>query len=679
VSLADDFLRDAGAQGQSSSLADQFVQDASGPATTAPRKLQPPEPLSFMDKMLAKVPTGLVNNPAVAGARSIVTNAAAPIMGGAQLLAHAISPATDLVAGEDKSVAGVYDRKVNEMQAKEREARSEQGPIVGAANEFAGSMISPANLAMGANAGPAVTTGARAFQGAKIGAAAGATSPVEVGDSGKYWGQKGAQTVVGTTGGAVLTPLMGAIGDRILARTNRVSPADAAKEADDIISGALADAGQKLEDIPPDKLNQLRKQTVEALSKNKRLDAAAALRMQDFKAEGIQPLEGQITRDPGQWAEEQNVRGVKGAGEKVQALIAQGNQTVSKGVGQYGNNASEAYVASPKLADALRNYDSGKQAKVTAAYNAARDSSGKDLLIPTDALTTTYKQVLGDFEDKIPKAVQSKFDRLGFQFSFEDADKLRKVINDHVGTDPTTNKALGRLREALNTAQLGADTAGGPYAPAVKLAKERFAQQEAIPAIADAVNGKVDDKFIQRQVLNNPSTPQVQKLAALLRSEAPEAFQETRQQIGAHLARAAFGENAAGDKLVAQESYNRALRSLGTGKLEAFFEPQEIDQMKRLGRIASYQVAPPAGAASNYSNTSSAIANLLRKTGGFVPFGGGKPVQFLGDQVAAFGATHPSVPVTPNLTAEQRLAMSRVLAGITGGTSIALPSRVVGQ
>jgi hypothetical protein len=51
--------------------------------------------------------------------------------------------------------------------------------------------------------------------------------------------------------------------------------------------------------------------------------------------------------------------------------------------------------------------------------------------------------------------------------------------------------------------------------------------------------------------------------------------------------------------------------------------------MKRLGRIASYQNSPPAASASNYSNTSSAIANLLRSAGGYLPVGRGT-VQFAG-------------------------------------------------
>jgi hypothetical protein len=108
----------------------------------------------------------------------------------------------------------------------------------------------------------------------------------------------------------------------VLARINAkgFDPKMAAREADDIISGSLKESGQRLEDIPPDALTNLRKQVVDALSQGKKLDAAAALRAKDFAAEKITPTQGWITRDPMQFAAEQNVKGVKGAGES--SLIA---------------------------------------------------------------------------------------------------------------------------------------------------------------------------------------------------------------------------------------------------------------------------------------------------------------------------------------------------------------------
>lgn len=656
------------------------VGAAQQPSPAAPpRTLPPPEPLSFMDRMLAKVPTGLVNNPAVAGSRTFVTAAAAPVMGTAQLFANMLPDST--------GVPQQYNSKIAEALRKDKAAQTEEGPVGAAANEFAGSMVSPVNL-IGAGAKPAVTATQRTLQGAGLGAAAGASSPVEVSPSGKFWGQKAAQTGLGLVTGGITAPIIGAIGDRVLAKINQrgFDPTQAAQQADEIINGALKDSNQSVMDLPPDRLAALRSQVVDALSHGKQLDAAAALRLRDFTDENITPLQGWITRDPMQWAAEQNVRGVKGAGEPVSNAIVAGNQALTQKIGQYGANAQEPYIASQELAGALRQYGDQQQAGVTAAYTAARNSAGKDLTVPLEGLAQDYANALDTFGDKVPSAVQAKFRALGLDpsqpsnqkkvFTFEDADKLRKVINAHVGNDPTTNKALGQIRAALDGAQYNVDASGGPFAPAVQTARQWFEQQRSIPAIGSALDG-VDDRFVKQAIINNPSTPEVQRLAALLRENAPDQYQAVRQQIGAHLSNAAFGANAAGDATVAQASYNKALNNLGTGKLEAFFAPQEIEQMKRLGRIAAYQVAPPAAAASNYSNTASTAANLLRLIGGYVPVAG-KAVQFGGDKLEAWSAMRPNVPVTPNLTDEQRQMLSRALLAFSGGAALTVP-RVVGQ
>lgn len=259
-------------------------------------------------------------------------------------------------------------------------------------------------------------------------------------------------------------------------------------------------------------------------------------------------------------------------------------------------------------------------------------------------------------------------------FTFEDANKLRGVINAHVGNDTVTNRALGILRSALNNAQTEVQAGGGPFAPATKMAAAHFRELEDIPAISDAVGGHVDDRFIQQQIISNPSTPQVQRLAALLREQAPDVYEQTRQQIGAQLARAAFGENAAGDKQVAQEAYNSALRKIGTGKLNAFFSPDEVAQMQRLGRIASYQVGAPAASAANFSNTASALANLLRASSHF-PFAPGS-LRLAGDKLAANASLNPAVPVSPNLSDSQRLMLARALTAITGGGAAAATGAV---
>jgi hypothetical protein len=365
------------------------------------------------------------------------------------------------------------------------------------------------------------------------------------------------------------------------------------------------------------------------------------------------------------------------------ARIAEGNRATGAGINQFGNNAAEAPVASSKLGDALRSFDAGKRAEVTQAYKVARES-GTGAELPLQGLAQDFSGFVDGLPESVRKALPiGAFEKYGLSggkqtkaFTYDDAENLLQTLNASKNNDPAVGRAIGKLSSFVKDAiRQGGD--GGPFAGARSLASKRFDLHDEIPALSAAAEGNVDDTFVQKHVINSKSTAEVKKLAGLLRENAPEAFQETRQQIGSYLARSAFGENAAGDKTISQESYNRALRSLGTGKLEAFFEPAEVEQMKRLGRLASYQVTPPAGSASNYSNTASALANLLRSAGSMVPVAG-KTMQFAGNKLEANAAMNAAPPVTANLTPVQRNLIAKILG--TGAAGLGMASgRSVGE
>jgi hypothetical protein len=91
-------------------------------------------------------------------------------------------------------------------------------------------------------------------------------------------------------------------------------------------------------------LYQLRAQAQHALSQNQVLDTAAALRKADFEALGQQPLLGQITRDPMQFAREKNLRGIAGAGEPIAARLAGQTEGLSRTLGGFAHGADEAFA-----------------------------------------------------------------------------------------------------------------------------------------------------------------------------------------------------------------------------------------------------------------------------------------------------------------------------------------------
>lgn len=564
-----------------------------------------------------------------------------PIDAGAQLLPHGLEAITSIGGLAPNRVSQFFGdeaKRVDQMNSQnEREyeaARKVTGSKGFDGGRLVGNILSPANAAIAARLPMSATStlGSAAY-GAGVGATGGLLTPVNDMQEGQsYWGTKAAQAGLGAVTGAVATPIMSKIGDAVARRINMLTPeatgARSFAQTDEILSKALDDIGQKLDDIPQQQLADLRRQVAEALKQGKKLDPAAMLRKQDFDALGVPATGGQITRDATQFARERNLRGVAGVGEPLMNRFEIQNQALQKKVGGFGGNASgEQFQAGETLADALKRTDDSMRAKVGSMYQAARESSGKDLNVPLSGLAQDYAEVVRNFGDKVPSGVRNRMEELGLMsgqqkrvFSVEDAENLLKTINDNVSIDPATNKALGNLRDAVKNAVLSADDQGGVFTEARKAAAQRFSLQDAVPALKAAATGSTaPDDFVKRFVVSG-KTREVQGLANLLKSTEPQAFDEARNQIGATLQRAAFGENQAGDKLFAPERYAKALRELGSEKLSAFYSPEEITQLKTVARVGAYINSTPTAAPVNHSNTAGAVMSLLGRAPG-VPAG----------------------------------------------------------
>lgn len=172
---------------------------------------------------------------------------------------------------------------------------------------------------------------------------------------------------------------------------------------------------------------------------------------------------------------------------------------------------------------------------------------------------------------------------------------------------------MSQLRQSVRGAATSVDASGGPFAPAVSAAAERFRLHDAVPALEAASRGNVaPDDFVRRFIINGKAED-VHGLSQVLQQADPAAYQQARSQLGATLQRAAFGENTAGDKVFSQERFNKALRELGEAKLSAFFSPGEIDRIRTMGRVGAYITSQPAGSAVNNSNTASTAMNFLNR------------------------------------------------------------------
>lgn len=583
-----------------------------------------------------------------------------PIDAGAQMLrrvvpepvAKAVDAAGNWLADKglpvarSEGVAGV-DKIVRDVGQQYEADRAAAGRSGFDAARLTGNVVNPVNLAMPSAAG-ARTVGQLARTGALAGAAGAALQPVtDPGDN--FWAQKAGQAAGGAAAGGVLTPVLSKVGTAI---GSAVKDASAARpQAVTVIGGGLTrqdmDAavgqllqsqGMRVEEAPGVILDSVRRQVAEAVAGGQRLNPQQALLLAQAEALGLTGdaalTRGQLLRDPMQFAQERNLSGVvintpTGPGNPLATRFQRQNQALGR-VLDDGGMAADRVTAGETLLNAAGEANKRADSQVRAAYDAFRQSTGRDLEVPLQGLAQDYAATLQTFGEAIPSAVRRQFEGLGLMtgtqrrgLTIQDAESLIKAIN--ANADPANRpafRALGELRTAVESAIANAADAAptGAGAEAAMLAKEArstaagvFRTRREIPALQAALNDAAPDRFVQQFIFNAPAR-EVEGLATIL-AESPGAVQQARAQVLQFLRKAAFGENMAGDKTFAAERYARALDAIGPQKLRVFFSPDEAVRLNLAGQMAANINSVPAGAtnAVNYSNTGSAVFNLMQR------------------------------------------------------------------
>lgn len=553
-----------------------------------------------------------------------------PIDAGAQLLPRGLelltsgfgfakNPVSDFFGSEAKRV----DRGIADNERDYEAARQATGRDGFDVARTVGRIASPATIATAARLPAAVTTGGRVLTGGLLGAVGGAAQPVNVDVNPDFGATKAGQAALGFASGAVLTPILGKVGDfvaRQIAKATPAKPIVLEKTTEDFARSS----GLSWESLGQAERAALQKQVVEAARAKVGSDPKVAARIQDFKLEGVPYTLGQVTRDPRQFATEKNLSQLPGVGDPLLERFSTQGAMLRERLGRFSAGAVDEQQSGRVLNDALKSYDDKLETQVRGAYQQARQAAGKDAEVPLQGLAQDFAEVLDTFGDKVPSGVRQNFAKYGLGtdgagttqrkiFTVEEADRLLKVINANQSNDQATNAALSSLRNAVKRAVTQDAGVDDVFAGARKAAAERFSLQDAIPALDAAASGRANpDTFVQNFVISKSAqSDQVKRLADVLKRENPEAFSTARSQIGAYINRKAFGENQAGDKLLAPERFASALREIGDAKLSAFLSAQEIEQMRRIARLASYMDAVPYGSRPNTSGNWGAIMTRL--------------------------------------------------------------------
>lgn len=553
-----------------------------------------------------------------------------PIDAGAQLLPRGLefltsaggiapNPVSNFFGSEAQRV----DTGIAQAERQYQQARQATGQSGMDLARLGGNIASPANLAIAARLPAAASTAGRVVTGGLLGSLGGALQPVNTEDSPDFSSTKLGQVVVGGLTGGLLTPVLGKVGDFVAKQIAKATPAQPVvltKTTEDFARSS----GIDWEALGQSERAALQKQVVEAARARAGKDPKVIARIMDFQSEGVPYTLGQVTRDPRQFATEKNLSQLPGVGDPLLERFSSQGAMLRDKLSRFSAGALDEQQTGQSLTNALKGYDEKLSGNVRSLYSQARQSAGKDAEVPMQGLAQDFAEVLDTFGDKVPSGVRQNFAKFGLGtdgsgatqrkiFTVEEADKLLKVINANLSNDPAANAALDSLRQSVKRAVTQDAGVDDVFSSARKAAASRFSLQEAVPALEASASGRANpDTFVQNFIIGKSArSDQVKKMAELLKQENPDAFSAARSQLGAYLTRKALGENKAGDKLLAPERFASALREIGDSKLSAFFSADEIQQLQRISRIASYMESVPYASKPNTSGNWGAIVTRL--------------------------------------------------------------------
>lgn len=431
-----------------------------------------------------------------------------------------------------------------------------------------------------------------------------------------------------------------------------------AQEINVTINNALRSSGLTLEQLPAQVAQSIRNDVAAAFRTSDQVSPDAVRRLADYRLTGLTPTAAGLTLDPAVVTRQKNLAkvGINSRDQVAQHLGQtenRNNKLLTEGLNKLGAGAADdAYAGGYRVIGALERRNERANDVIGRLYDRARDSQGRSAALDHVTFTNRAADLLheANVESFLTPDIRNKLNGFAdgsIPLTVEIAEQFKTGIGrlQRNSTDGNVRFALGAVRQALDEAPLlnqrapAAPTAfrgnqvsvpgglGPANAPAQNLGQDAIdafnkarrvnrawmQTVERTPALQAVRDGVEPDKFVQQFIVGGGKDASFSAVAQLKHSikANPVAMQSVREQIAAHLKSRAL--NSAEDEVgrFSQAGYNKALNAIGDRKLRLFFSQQEIDQMKALGRVASYEQFQPVGSAVNNSNTAAAAGALV--------------------------------------------------------------------
>ncbi len=433
------------------------------------------------------------------------------------------------------------------------------------------------------------------------------------------------------------------------------------QQIDQKISLILQRNGVDWDSIPEAIKQPMRAEVSKAMNTSGELNADAIRRLLDFKTVGATPTRGMLTQDPVQITREMNLAktGANSTDTGLQRLPGLQNQNTAQLLRTLDNagaaGAPDSFATGQQVLGALRGSAASSKGRIDSLYSQARDTAGRSAELDGAQFTKRASQLLdeGLLGGSLPKSVETHLNDIAagkVPFTVDYAEQLKTAMGklQRATSDGQQRMALGKVREALDATQLRPSTQVNPgNLPAVagtvppsiatlgadsvaafnraRQANAAFMRRvEETPALAAALDDAQPDRFVQQFITGQGAT--VKDVEAIRRSIVmyPQAMQSVKGNIVGHLKSAATSGTEDVTKF-SPAAYNKALNNIGERKLSAFFSPEEIRQLKSVGRVGTMMTAQPAGTAVNNSNSGALLIgrglSVLDSIAGKLPAG----------------------------------------------------------
>lgn len=421
------------------------------------------------------------------------------------------------------------------------------------------------------------------------------------------------------------------------AARNAFSPrAPSPVQVDITINNAIGQSGMKLADLPAEVAAGIRADVAKAMQIGDDLSPDAVRRLADFRLTGATPTAASLTLDPAMVTQQRNLAklGINSKDTAAQQLgQTQGanNRQLTAGLNTLGaSTADDAIAGGGKVMDALGQRNDRAKTIIDTLYQRARDTNGRSAALDPHAFTNRANDLLDEalLGGKLPGDVRNLLNKAAagdMPLTVDVAEQFKTRIGDlqRSTQDMAERKALGMVRSALDDApllpgqQIGQESIAA-FNKARGMNRAWMGIVEKTPALQAVRDGIEPDKFVQQFIVGTGAKANVMDVAMLKNSikSSPDALTAVKGQITAFLKQKALSGAADEVGNFSQSGYNKALNAIGDRKLKLFFTDADINQMKAIGRVASYEQFQPAGSAINNSNTASTgMAAMLDRIG----------------------------------------------------------------